>query len=141
MSPQRPNEITGANAGGPHRLAVRTRWAARIAQFGRSAEKMNSGIGAILIGDSRGVAKLSERISPAELIEALNRVTTALMAVVERNSGTVHQYVGGSLIAYWPPEKMPAAARDPIAAAADAIVACGETVAVSVAVGGRCACR
>jgi hypothetical protein len=32
-----PNKITGANAGGPRRLAMRTRRAARIAQFNRSA--------------------------------------------------------------------------------------------------------
>ena len=31
-----PNKITGANAGGPHQLPVRTLWAARIAQFCRS---------------------------------------------------------------------------------------------------------
>jgi hypothetical protein len=30
-----PNEITGANAGEPPQLPKRTRWAARIAQFGR----------------------------------------------------------------------------------------------------------
>jgi len=29
------NKITGANAGGPHQLAIRTRWAARVAQFCR----------------------------------------------------------------------------------------------------------
>jgi len=32
-----PNEITGANAGGPRRLLIRKRWAARIAQFRRYA--------------------------------------------------------------------------------------------------------
>jgi len=32
-----PNKITGANAGGPRQLAMRTRWAARIAQFWRWA--------------------------------------------------------------------------------------------------------
>jgi hypothetical protein len=30
-----PNQITGANAGGPYLLAIRTLWAARIAQFCR----------------------------------------------------------------------------------------------------------
>jgi len=30
-----PNKITGANAGGPRQLPIRTRWAARVAQFGR----------------------------------------------------------------------------------------------------------
>jgi hypothetical protein len=34
------NEITGANAGGPSRLRVRTRWATLIAQFLRSANDM-----------------------------------------------------------------------------------------------------
>src|SRR5262245_19157617 len=29
-----PNKITGANAGGRRRLPMRTRWAARVAQFG-----------------------------------------------------------------------------------------------------------
>jgi len=31
------NEVTGANAGGPCPLLIRVRWAARIAQFRRSA--------------------------------------------------------------------------------------------------------
>jgi hypothetical protein len=30
-----PDKITGANAGGLRLLAMRTRWAARAAQFGR----------------------------------------------------------------------------------------------------------
>src|SRR6058998_3324180 len=32
-----PNKITGANAGGPRQLPIRAHWAARIAQFRRSA--------------------------------------------------------------------------------------------------------
>jgi hypothetical protein len=34
-----PNQITGANAGGPTQLPVRTLWAARIAQFWRWLKK------------------------------------------------------------------------------------------------------
>jgi hypothetical protein len=30
-----PNQITGGNAGGPHRLPLRTSWVARVAQFWR----------------------------------------------------------------------------------------------------------
>jgi hypothetical protein len=30
---EQPNQITGANAGGPRRLLMGTCWAARIAQF------------------------------------------------------------------------------------------------------------
>ena len=36
-----PNKITGANAGGPRRLPMRTRWAARVAQFGRWADMLD----------------------------------------------------------------------------------------------------
>jgi hypothetical protein len=32
-----PNQITGADAGGPHQLPMRTCWAARVAQLCRSA--------------------------------------------------------------------------------------------------------
>jgi hypothetical protein len=35
------NKITGANAGGPPQLPIRTRWAARVAQFGRSMESFD----------------------------------------------------------------------------------------------------
>ena len=34
-----PNKITGANAGEPRQLPMRTRWAARVAQFGRWAAR------------------------------------------------------------------------------------------------------
>ena len=32
-----PNQITGVNAGGPRQFPMRTRWAARVGQFQRSA--------------------------------------------------------------------------------------------------------
>jgi hypothetical protein len=35
MRPEAPNTIIGANAGGPPQLPIRTRWAARMAQFSR----------------------------------------------------------------------------------------------------------
>ena len=37
LFPSGANEVTRANAGGPPRFPVRTRWAARIAQFLRWA--------------------------------------------------------------------------------------------------------
>jgi hypothetical protein len=33
MRKPRPNKVTGANAGGRELLTMRTRWAARVAQF------------------------------------------------------------------------------------------------------------
>jgi hypothetical protein len=35
---QKPNKITGANAGGPRQFPVQARWTARVAQFRRYAE-------------------------------------------------------------------------------------------------------
>lgn len=93
---------------------------------------MISGISALLLADSR--PNLSARISPVELVEGLKRVTATLVDAVEKHGGIVHLHVGGSLVAYWPPEKMPSAARDAVAAATAAIAACGDSLAVSVAV-------
>jgi predicted esterase len=36
-----PNKVTGANAGGPRQLRIRTRWAARVAQFCRYAAHLS----------------------------------------------------------------------------------------------------
>ncbi len=93
-----------------------------------------SGTGAILMADSRDIAKLSERLSPTALVESLNRVTAALISAVEKKGGIVHVHVGGSLIAYWPPSTMPAAAESAIGAALGAVAACGASIAVSVAI-------
>ncbi len=91
-------------------------------------------IGVVLMADSRSIADLGERVSPVELIERLSRVTGTMIAAVEQNGGIVHQYVGGSLVAYWPPEKMPAAVGAAIGAAAEIVAACGATASVSVSV-------
>ena len=93
-----------------------------------------SGTGAVLMADSRDIAKLSERVSPDVLVESLNRVTTGLISAVEKKEGIVYVHIGGSLIAYWPPSMMPAGASSAIEAASDIVAACGASVAVSVAV-------
>jgi class 3 adenylate cyclase len=93
-----------------------------------------SGTGVVLMADSRAIAKLSERVSSAELVDSLNRVTTALIGAIEKKEGIVYMHIGGSLIAYWPPSMMPVAARSAIGAASDAVAACGASVAVGVAI-------
>jgi class 3 adenylate cyclase len=95
-----------------------------------------SGTGVVFMADSRSVAQLSERISPEEIIERLNRTTTALITAVEAHGGVVHQYIGGSLVAYWPPSKMPEAIGSAMAAGLDSVAECGAGIAVSVSVAG-----
>jgi hypothetical protein len=42
QSDKSPNKVTGTNAGGPRQLQMRTRWAARVAQFWRYRAEQSS---------------------------------------------------------------------------------------------------
>ena len=60
----RPNEVTRANAGGRCPLAVRMPWAARIAQFRRSAMRaLRSTLYTALLVLSSGCAAIGTRVS------------------------------------------------------------------------------
>ena len=65
-----PNKITGANAGGQHQLPMRTRWAARVAQFCRSVKhsslhlpRRTSGSPEKVSHDSAGQANLRASVA------------------------------------------------------------------------------
>jgi hypothetical protein len=62
-----PNKITGANAGRPLQLPVRTRWAARIAQF-TSLGKFTFYAQSHIFGSPQPLAalRLSELFTPEE---------------------------------------------------------------------------
>jgi class 3 adenylate cyclase len=94
-----------------------------------------SGTGAVMMADSRGITKVGKCVTPEELVDCLGSITTTLIRAVEKKDGIVRQYIGGSLIAYWPPSKMPAGLSNAIEAAAVAVAECGASIAVSVAVG------
>lgn len=93
-----------------------------------------SGTGIVLMAEAREFASLSKGLSPMTLADHLNRLTSALINVVETHGGVVHMHAGGSLVSYWPPEKTPACAQQVIAAAEE-MQALGQDVTVSVALG------
>ena len=102
----------------------------------RKAKAAFSGIGVVFMADTRGVTRLSESISPEEIVDHLNRSASTLIAAVEQRGGVVHQHVGGSVVAYWPPSEMPEAIGRAVAAGLDVIRKREVEVIASVAVAG-----
>jgi hypothetical protein len=58
----RSNKITGANAGGPSRLPIRTCWGARIAQFCRYAVRARADSRLVLAGVELGPPKTNHTL-------------------------------------------------------------------------------
>ncbi|WP_283139002.1 adenylate/guanylate cyclase domain-containing protein [Rhizohabitans arisaemae] len=52
-----------------------------------------------LFADLRGFTTFSERVSPAEIVEMLNRYHTAAVPCILGNGGTIVQFVGDALLA------------------------------------------
>jgi class 3 adenylate cyclase len=70
-----------------------------------------------LFADLQGFTTFSERVSPGEIVEMLNRYHTAAVPCVLRNGGTIVQFVGDALLALF---NAPARHPGPAAAAARA---------------------
>jgi class 3 adenylate cyclase len=52
-----------------------------------------------LFADLKGFTSFSERVSPGEIVEMLNRYHTAAVPCILRNGGTIVQFVGDALLA------------------------------------------
>jgi class 3 adenylate cyclase len=55
----------------------------------------------IMFADIRGFTPLSERLDPEQVVDVLNRYLGAMSAVVERHQGTVSEFVGDSVLAFF----------------------------------------
>ncbi len=55
----------------------------------------------ILFLDIRSFTSLSEKLSPTELIEFLNRILGQLSDVIVERTGTIDKYIGDSIMAFW----------------------------------------
>ncbi|MFB9249918.1 adenylate/guanylate cyclase domain-containing protein [Sphaerisporangium melleum] len=62
-----------------------------------------------LFADLKGFTSFSERVSPGEIVEMLNRYHAAAVPAILRNGGTIVQFVGDALLALF---NAPAAQRD-----------------------------
>jgi len=55
----------------------------------------------VLFSDVRGFTTISERLSPEELSELMNRFLTPMTEIVHRHGGAVDKYMGDAMMAFW----------------------------------------
>jgi adenylate cyclase len=55
----------------------------------------------ILFTDIRGFTTLSEKLSPPQVVNLLNRYFTPMTALVRAHSGTMDKFIGDALMAFW----------------------------------------
>jgi adenylate cyclase len=74
----------------------------------------------VLFSDIRGFTTLSERQSPQEVVELLNRYFRVQVEVIFKHGGTLDKYIGDAIMAFWgAPGTQPDHARRALAAARD----------------------
>ncbi|MDR0747477.1 MAG: adenylate/guanylate cyclase domain-containing protein [Helicobacteraceae bacterium] len=55
----------------------------------------------ILFTDIRGFTTLSEKLSPQQVVNLLNRYFTPMTAIVRERGGTMDKFIGDALMAFW----------------------------------------
>lgn len=78
----------------------------------------------VLFSDLRDFTTLSEKLSPVDLLDLLNRYLDRMSAIVEKHGGVIDKYIGDAIMAlYGAPVVSPDAADNAIATARDMVTA------------------
>lgn len=74
----------------------------------------------VLFSDIRGFTTLSERKTPQEIVDLLNRYFSIQVEIIFRHQGTLDKYIGDAIMAFWgAPTEQPDHARRALLAARD----------------------
>ncbi|MDL2290829.1 adenylate/guanylate cyclase domain-containing protein [Desulfovibrio sp. OttesenSCG-928-F20] len=55
----------------------------------------------IMFTDIRGFTSISEKLSPQQIVQLLNRYFTPMTSLVRGNKGTLDKFIGDALMAFW----------------------------------------
>ncbi len=55
----------------------------------------------LLFSDIRNFTSLSEKLTPNQVVSALNRYFTPMTAIIHHSQGTVDKFIGDSVMAFW----------------------------------------
>ena len=62
------------------------------------------GVGTVFMSDVFNFTKLTEHLTPEELVEILNQYLFHVTTIIEKHAGIVLQYEGDTVLALWHPE-------------------------------------
>lgn len=55
----------------------------------------------VFFSDIRGFTSMSEKLSPARVVELLNEYMTPMADIIDKYNGTVDKFIGDAIMAYW----------------------------------------
>lgn len=55
----------------------------------------------VLVSDIRDFTRISEMLSPREIVDQLNEYFTCMVDIIFENRGTIDKFIGDCIIAYW----------------------------------------
>ena len=102
------------------------------------ASRPRNAVATVLFLDIAGFSTLSEKLSPAELVDTMNAFFSDAVQSIEERGGMVAQFQGDALLAVF---NVPIARDDHAEAAVDAALAILDTVDGKLFAGHRLACR
>ncbi len=74
---------------------------ARIVDRGEAVLAGEERVATLMFTDIRGFTSMSEKLSPDQVVGALNRYFTPMTSIIRNNSGTLDKFIGDAIMAFW----------------------------------------